>query len=108
MSEQEEFLARWTRLKQESRSESQPEPAEMPRVENMNFGTGHVVAISFGLAQIERQIIFPPQHQQPRLGLLHPRLPFGIGLDISAVVVEEIALNIRLSGLVKKRIFVGP
>jgi hypothetical protein len=34
MSEQEEFLARWTRLKQESRSESQPEPAEMPRGEN--------------------------------------------------------------------------
>jgi len=33
MSEQEEFLARWTRLKQERGSEAQPKAAEMPRTE---------------------------------------------------------------------------
>src|SRR4051794_490513 len=43
-----------------------------------------------------------------RLILLHPLLPFWVGLDVSAVVVEQIALNLRLAGAVEKRVFVSP
>jgi hypothetical protein len=35
-------------------------------------------------------------------------LPLGIILNIGAVVVEEVALNVRLAGLVEKIIFIGP
>src|SRR5258707_1505453 len=49
-----------------------------------------------------------PNHQQARLFLAHPCLPLGIILNIGAVVVEEIALNVRLSWLDEKIIFIGP
>ena len=38
---------------------------------------------------------------------LHPCLPFRIAVDVGAVVVEEIDLDVALSGPVEKIIFVG-
>src|SRR5260370_927518 len=49
-----------------------------------------------------------PNRQQPRLPFAHPCLPLGVGVDIRAVVVEEVALNIHLAGLAKKGKFIRP
>jgi hypothetical protein len=42
------------------------------------------------------------------LVLAHPRLPFRIGVDIGAIVVEQIALNLGLARLIQKIEFVRP
>ena len=50
---------------------------------------------------VQTRFIFSPEHQQPRLGLSHPCLPLRIGLHVGTVVVEEIALDVGLAGLVE-------
>src|SRR2546421_7866405 len=80
----------------------------MAGVENMNFGVRNVLAITVRLAGIEREIVLTPDHQQARLFLAHPSLPLGICLYISAIVVEQIALNLRLPRLVEERKLVRP
>jgi hypothetical protein len=52
--------------------------------------------------------VFPPEDQKFWLCLFHPRLPFRVCLYIRVVVIEEIALDLGLSGRIQKRIFVSP
>src|SRR5438874_2517088 len=80
----------------------------MPGVENMYLGVRHIVAIALRLARVEREIILAPDNQQARLLLAHPRLPLGIGIDIGAIIVEQIALNLRLPRLIQKSELVRP
>lgn len=67
-------------------------------IEHVYLGVGHIVALSFGLTQIERKIMLSPDHEQLRLSLTHPGLPFWIGFHIRTIVIRQIALNLRLSG----------
>jgi len=39
---------------------------------------------------------------------MHPSLPPGIVFDVGAVVVEEVALNLDLAGLIEKSKFIRP
>ena len=73
---------------------------EMTGSENMNLSVRHILAVSFRFAEIEREVILTPDHPQPRLRFAHPSLPLGIGVDVRTIVVEEIALNVRLAELV--------
>ena len=52
--------------------------------------------------------MFSPDHQEARLAAMHPILPFGVGVDIGAVVVEHVALNVGLPRLTEKSKFIGP
>ncbi len=52
--------------------------------------------------------VFAPDHEQPRLPFAHPVLPFWIGVNISSVVVEKIALYLGLPGPIQKIKLVGP
>src|SRR6266478_6575158 len=81
---------------------------EMARIENMYFGLRHVAAIGLRFRKLKRQIVFAPDHQQARLLLAHPSLPLRVGVDVRAVVVEEVALNLGLAGLVEKVEFISP
>src|SRR6266853_156185 len=81
---------------------------EMTCIEDVDFGLWHVPAIGVRFRKLERQIVFAPEDQKPRLLLAHPSLPLGIGVDVRAVVVEEVALNVGLAGLVEKGKFIGP
>src|SRR5580658_10852458 len=81
---------------------------EMPSIDDVHFGLRHVAAIGFRLRWIERKLILAPDHEQARLLLAHPRLPLWISIDIRAVVVEEVALNLGLARLVQKVKFIGP
>src|ERR1700722_3220815 len=80
----------------------------MAGVENVNFCLRNVLAVAFWFAGIEREIVLTPDHQQPRLFLAHPGLPLGVGVDVGAIVVEQIALNVGLPGLIEKIKFIGP
>src|SRR5258708_3747960 len=80
----------------------------MTSVEYVNPSARHISPIVFRLRQLEREIVFAPDHEQPRLPLAHPRLPGGICIDVRAVVVEEVALNVGLTWLTEKSEFVGP
>src|SRR3984893_1072871 len=81
---------------------------EMARIEDVDLGLRYVLAVAFRLPKVEREIVLTPNHQQPRLLLAHPCLPLGIGVDVRGVVVEEVALNVGLAGLIEKIKFVGP
>src|SRR5713226_3460991 len=81
---------------------------EMTRIEDMEFGLRHVAAIGLRFRKLERQVVFAPEDQKPRLLLAHPSLPLGVGVDVRAVVVEEVTLNVGLAGLVEKGKFIGP
>src|SRR5216684_5814892 len=72
---------------------------EVSCVENVNLSVRYIAAIGLGLREFKREVILAPNHQQSRLPFAHPRLPLGVGVDIRAVVIEEIALNIHLAGL---------
>src|SRR5882762_892186 len=81
---------------------------EVSSVDNVNLSVRYVPAIGFRLRNVERRVILTPNHQQPRLPFAHPCLPFGVGVDVRAVVVEEVTLNIYLARLAKKGKFIGP
>src|ERR1700674_4428142 len=80
----------------------------MTGVENVNFSLRHIPAISFRLREFEREVILTPDHQQARLLLAHPCLPFWIGVHIGSIVVEQITLNVGLTRLVEKIKLIGP
>src|SRR6266436_3241344 len=82
--------------------------SEVSSVENVNLSVRYVPAIGFRLRNVERRVILTPNHQQPRLLFAHPCLPLGVGVDVRAVVIEEVALNIHLAGRAKKGKFIGP
>src|SRR6267143_4718552 len=77
-------------------------------VEYVHFGFGNVLPIAFRFTEIEGQIVLTPDHQKPRLFLAHPRLPFRIRIDVRAVVIKQVALNVRLAGLTQKGKFIRP
>src|SRR2546423_2635251 len=81
---------------------------EMARIEDVDFGLRYVAAISLRFRKLERQVVFAPEDEKPRPSLAHPSLPLGIGFDVRAVVVEEVALNVGLTGLVEKSKLIGP
>src|SRR2546428_9153248 len=81
---------------------------EMARIEDVDFGLRHVAPIGLRFRKLEGQVVLPPEDEQPRLLLAHPSLPFGVGLDVGAVVEEEVALNVGLAGLAEKRELIGP
>jgi len=81
---------------------------EVAAIDDVDFGFGDITAVGLWLGGIERRLIPTPDHQQARLLLAHPCLPFRVGIDVGAVVVEEIALNLSLAGLINKIKFVGP
>src|ERR1043166_7884775 len=80
----------------------------MTSVEDMDLCFWHVLAVAFRLAEIEREIVFAPNDEKLRLCLSHPSLPLRIGVDVRSVIVEQIALNLCLPGLVDKIKFIGP
>ena len=80
----------------------------MTGVEDMNLCIRYIFAIAFRFARIERKIMFSPDHKQARLFLAHPCLPLGISLDVCAVVVEQIALNLRLTWLAQEGKLICP
>src|SRR6266446_2271439 len=81
---------------------------EVTSVEYVDPSVRHISPIRLRLRQLEREIVFAPDYEQSRLSLTHPRLPPWIRLDGRAVIVEEVALNVRLHGLTEKSEFVGP
>jgi hypothetical protein len=81
---------------------------EVARFQYVDLGLGYVFAVAFGLAGIEGQVVFAPEDEEAGLRLLHPCLPFWIGVDIGAVVVKEVALNLGLAGGVEEGVLVGP
>src|ERR1700692_3067785 len=81
---------------------------EMTGVENVNLGVRNILPVALRLAEVEGEVILTPDHQQLRLLLAHPSLPLGVGVDVRAVVVKEVALNVCLVGLVEKGKFIGP
>src|ERR1700682_3712247 len=81
---------------------------EMTRIEDMHESIPHIPPVRLRLRSVEGQIVLAPNHEESWLRLPHPRLPLGIGLDICAVVVEEIALNVGLARLIEKGELVRP
>ena len=75
---------------------------EVSRVEYVDLRFRHVHAVPFRLAGIEREVVLAPDDQEPWLRLLQPCLPLRISGDVRAVVIEEIALNLRLPGAFRK------
>src|SRR5712671_5523535 len=80
----------------------------MASIQYMDPCVRDISPIRLRLRQLEREIVFAPNHEQARLPLAHPRLPGGICIDVRAVIVEEVALNVGLTWLTEKSEFVGP
>jgi class 3 adenylate cyclase len=78
---------------------------EMTGIENVNSARpcGSALALPD-----QRKVILTPDHQQARPFLAHPGLPLRVGIHIGSVVVEEIALDLSLVGLIKKVKLVSP
>src|ERR1700759_2876512 len=80
----------------------------MTGIKDVDFGLRHIVSVSFRLAEIEGEIVLTPDYEQTRLLLAHPGLPFRISVDVRSIIVEEIALNFGLAGLVQEVKLVHP
>src|SRR5579864_5690638 len=80
----------------------------MAAVNDVDLGARNVLAVALRLARVKRCFVFAPDHEQPRLPFAHPLLPFRIGVNVSSVVVEKIALYLGLPGPIQKIKLVGP
>src|SRR5215813_4529567 len=81
---------------------------EVTSFEDVNLSVGYVLVIALRLAEIKRQVILAPDHQQARLFLAHPGLPLRVGIYIGSIVVEDVALYVPLTGLTEKSKLIGP
>jgi hypothetical protein len=81
---------------------------EVSCVEDVDFRLRYILAIAFRFAEIEREIVLAPENQKLWLRLLEPCLPLRISIDVRAVVIEEIALNLRLPWRIQKCVLIGP
>src|ERR1700733_1111302 len=90
------------------RSHLQPCPGRNDRRRERALGRWYVPPISFRLREVEGEIILTPDHQQAWLLLAHPGLPCGISVDVGAIVVKQVALNVGLPRLTEKGRFIGP
>ena len=52
-----------------------------------------------GHVGIEGEIVLTPNHEETWLSLLHPCLPFRVGVDVRSIIVEKITLNFGLAAL---------
>src|SRR4029077_11893963 len=80
----------------------------MACVKNVDFSFRYVLTIAFRLTGIEREIVLTPNHEETRLSFLHPCLPFRVSVHVRSIVVEQIALNLRLSRLIQEVKLVPP
>src|SRR5690242_18408824 len=80
----------------------------MTTIDNVDFSIGHISPVRFRLRRVKRRLVLAPNHQHARPLFAHPSLPPWIVFDVGAVVVEEVALNLDLAGLIKKRKFIRP
>jgi hypothetical protein len=76
-------------------------------VENMDLGLRYIPAIGVRLRDVEGGIMFSRDRQKARLAAMHPILLFGVRVDIGAVVVEHVALNVGLARSTEKGKFIG-
>src|SRR5579871_6932010 len=82
--------------------------SKVTRLQYMYFRVWHILAIALRFAGIKRQVVLSPKHEKSRLSFLHPRLPFGVRVDVSAIVVKQVALDLRLTRTIEKCILIGP
>ena len=69
---------------------------EVTGIQYVHFCIRHIFAIALRLARIKGQIVLTPNDKERRLGFLHPGLPFRVRLNVGAIVVEQVTLNLRL------------
>jgi hypothetical protein len=81
---------------------------EVSCVEDVNFRLWYILAVAFRFAEIEREVVLAPKNQKFWLRLLEPCLPLWISIDIRTVVIEEIALDLRLPWRIQKCVLIGP
>src|SRR5215472_11657876 len=79
---------------------------EVSCVENVDLCVRYVPPIPFRLTEIKRQIVPAPNNQQAWLLVAHPCLPLWIRIHIAPIVIEEVALDLRLAKLIQKIEFV--
>ena len=82
--------------------------SEMSSVNNVDVSSRYVFAITFRLAGIERLFMFAPDDKQSGLLFLQPCLPLGIVRNVGPIIVEEIALNLRLPRSIQEPVFIDP
>src|SRR5438128_7124906 len=80
----------------------------MPGVEDVPLSVRNILSVALRFAGIKREVTLAPDHQQARLLLTHPGLPFWIGVHIGSIVIKQIALNLGLAGLAEEIEFIGP
>src|SRR5262249_4922151 len=69
---------------------------------------GNVFFVRLSTGYNKRRVIASPHYEHWRLMITEPLLPDWIGLQVILIVVKEVELNIRLTGLIQKVIFIGP
>src|SRR4030088_2284790 len=80
----------------------------MASVEKVNLCFRQIPLVAFRFGQVKRWVELTPDHQKSWLPLTHPRLPLRVRVNVGAVVIKEVALNLRLDGLAQKGKFIRP
>jgi hypothetical protein len=70
--------------------------SEVAGVEDTHLGARDVSAVRPSLLDLERRVVAAPDDLQRRLVLAEPVLPGRVTRDISAVVVEQVGLDVLL------------
>src|SRR5215469_7012165 len=74
----------------------------MAGVETMHFRVWKNIEIGLAAFRGEEDVALAPENERLRLLLLQKGLPLGIKLDIRAIVIEEIELNLFRARPLKK------
>src|SRR6185312_14024816 len=70
--------------------------SEVPGIEQVELGVGHIALISLGSGNDEGGIVTAPHHERWRCVLAKPCLPRMVGRDVGAIVVKEARLDLAL------------
>ncbi len=82
--------------------------SEVAGVEEMQLGVGKILEIGEGAGRREDVVVLSPDDERGRTALAEELLEARVEVDVSAVVVEEVELELDVSGTVEPRLVVRP
>ena len=89
-------------------STSWPVQCEVPGIEQVDFRIWKILLEGLSTRRNEGRVVLAPDHEGRRLMVAEPRLPLRVGRDVAPVVIEQVHLNLSLTGPRQTGILVDP
>src|SRR5664279_2527285 len=81
---------------------------KMPGIEQVKFGVRQISQVRMRAIEREDLVVCAPNDQRRRLAFAEERLKLRIERNITAIIMEQVELNVLIAGTIKQSLIVAP